>query len=102
MLGVGCYRRSDRGGSLDQESFLDRIERLAYTDKRRQEASRVAIADHVHNSECTFRPAINPRSARMVRVSGAGCWGGAGRGACKACWWWEGVGIRCTQGCSWS
>jgi hypothetical protein len=62
-------RCSDRGGSLDQESFLDRIERLAYADKRRLDASRSALADHVHNSECTFRPAINRRSARMVRVS---------------------------------
>jgi hypothetical protein len=66
---VHVRRRSDRGGSLDQESFLDRIERLAYADKRRLEASRSALADHVHNSECTFRPAINRRSARMVKVS---------------------------------
>jgi len=54
--------------SVDQESFLDRIERLAYTDKRRLDASRSALADVLHNSECTFRPAINPRSARMAQV----------------------------------
>jgi hypothetical protein len=65
------YRHSDRGGSLDQEeTFLDRIEQLAYADKRRMEASRTALAEHVHAIECTFAPAINPRSARMARVSG--------------------------------
>lgn len=78
MLCVHVRRRSDRGGSLDQEPFLDRIERLAYADKRRLEASRSALADHVHNSECTFRPAINRRSARMVRVSVCGMWVGRG------------------------
>lgn len=63
-------RHSDRGGSLDQEeTFLDRIEQLAYADKRRIEASRTALAEHVHATECTFAPAINPRSARMARVS---------------------------------
>ena len=84
-------RRSDRGCSLDQEPYLDRIERLAYVDKRRLEASRSALADQVHASECTFRPAINTRSARMVRVSrstsGALKHGGKGtrEGLCACC-----------------
>lgn len=85
------HRHSDRGGSLDQEeTFLDRIEQLAYADKRRMEASRSALAEHVHATECTFAPAINPRSARMARVSDAGQQGlslGGGSGG-----WWSVLG----------
>lgn len=60
-------RRSS--GSLDGSCFLDRIERLAYQDRRAQEAARSALAEQVHNTECTFKPAINPRSQRMAKVS---------------------------------
>jgi hypothetical protein len=66
-------RGGDRAFSLDQESdgeerYLDRIERLAYQDRRRYEAARAARAEQVHAAECSFRPAINPRSARMAKV----------------------------------
>jgi hypothetical protein len=60
---------SRSSGSLDGSCFLDRIERLAYQDKRTQEAARSVLAEQVHNAECTFRPEINPRSQRMVKVS---------------------------------
>jgi hypothetical protein len=63
---VLCRRSS---GSLDGSCFLDRIERLAYQDKRTQEAARSVLAEQMHNAECTFRPEINPRSQRMVKVS---------------------------------
>jgi hypothetical protein len=72
-------RYSDRGGSLDQESFLERLQRLAYADPRKSEVTRGALAAQLHNAECTFAPLINPRSARMVQVGRSCVWGG-GRG----------------------
>lgn len=66
------YSRSDSAGAAGDDGsmmpYLDRIERLAYADKRRMDSSRSALAAHLHSSECTFKPTINPRSARMARV----------------------------------
>eukprot|EP00775_Hariotina_reticulata_P002305 gene2305-2613_t len=53
--------------SSGELSYLDRIERLAYQDKRNAEATRAALAQQMHSNECTFTPDINPRSKRMSK-----------------------------------
>eukprot|EP00899_Mesostigma_viride_P020277 jgi/Mesvir1/28250/Mv26211-RA.1 len=48
------------------ETFLEKIERLAFRDKERQEAMRDAIA-HNHYKALSFRPKISESSRRMAR-----------------------------------
>eukprot|EP00878_Enallax_costatus_P021208 GHUV01022446.1.p1 GENE.GHUV01022446.1~~GHUV01022446.1.p1 ORF type:complete len:368 (+),score=115.39 GHUV01022446.1:191-1294(+) len=55
--------------SIEDESYLERIERLAYQDSRKKEAARAALAEQVYNQECTFRPAINSRSQRIAQAT---------------------------------
>jgi hypothetical protein len=58
--------------SSGELSYLDRIERLAYHDKRNAEATRAALAQQMHSSECTFMPEINAHSKRMTKVGKGG------------------------------
>ena len=50
-----------------QETYLERVERLAFKDKQRQDACRSATADHYY-AQFSFKPQINERSRRIARV----------------------------------
>lgn len=49
------------------ETYLERVERLAFKDKQRQNACRSATADHYY-AQFSFKPQINERSRRIARV----------------------------------
>lgn len=51
-----------------QESYLERIERLAFKDKERADATKTALAEHYY-AQCTFQPKINTKSKKMVQVT---------------------------------
>jgi hypothetical protein len=73
-----------RHSELVGETYLERIERLAYKDAAAAAARRQVAAEAAYAS-CTFTPAINPRSAKIGKVGGVwvGVWGGGG-GVCPA------------------
>lgn len=54
--------------SQDDESGAERLERLAFRDRERAEASRQALAEHLYG-QFTFQPEINPRSRRMGKAT---------------------------------
>ena len=56
-----------RHSQMLEESYLDRIERLAFKDQQQVSATRQALAQTVY-ADCTFQPTINPRSARIAKV----------------------------------
>ena len=64
-----------------QETYLERVERLAFKDKQRQDACRSATADHYY-AQFSFKPQINERSRRIARVRAQWrlLWVGWGRG----------------------
>jgi hypothetical protein len=50
-----------------EETYLERIERLAYKDQQKVSATRQALAQTLY-SDCTFKPSINPKSKRIAKV----------------------------------
>ena len=50
-----------------EETYLERIERLAYKDQQKVSSTRQALAQTLY-SECTFKPDINLRSKRIAKV----------------------------------